>query len=443
MALREHITDGQYAAGGETGKKLYYEMDNIGKAKYTVNFYDGKDTHTDGSPFYGIRTFQNKEKRDKFVNELKADGYAYRYEDGGMTESEKERKAAAIAKAIEIFTLALGGEVKLGNVVGEWIGGTAMNGKIAFIGQPGVIKMKEISKQFPKNTYSVTDDNYSNIGNFWLKNGKFAKAETYGNPLYDFANHPTTLKGKDDIIYKMKRINKEEYYASGGTLAPFEKERIAKALLPEKYYEKFTLKGNGRSQYSIFGIYDSSSIKQAAKKLFPAMSIAEHKKLAEKYSQEMKAADEQYSKTLDTEFEKLFGRKYEASDYKISGIARDEFSDEVKNKLRGLIDKSNTYYAAFNLHNSVLPAKDKVKKLASGGSIGFAGLEKKVAKEYAGKSVADKYKKQYGSTYDADEAKEVAAKVAGKVKKQQAARKAAPAKKGAKKTKPSVASKYK
>ena len=178
----------------------------------------------------------------------------------------------------------------------------------------------------------------------------------------------------------MKRINKEEYYASGGTLAPFEKERIAKALLPEKYYEKFTLKGNGRSQYSIFGIYDSSSIKQAAKKLFPAMSIAEHKKLAEKYSQEMKAADEQYSKTLDTEFEKLFGRKYEASDYKISGIARDEFSDEVKNKLRGLIDKSNTYYAAFNLHNSVLPAKDKVKKLASGGSIGFAGLEKKVAK---------------------------------------------------------------
>ena len=50
-----------------------------------------------------------------------------------------------------------------------------------------------------------------------------------------------------------------------------------------------------------------------------------------------------------------------------------------------------------------------------GGKIGFDGLAKKVAKEYTGKPVADKYKKEYGKTYSAAEAKEVGAKVAAKV----------------------------
>lgn len=59
---------------------------------------------------------------------------------------------------------------------------------------------------------------------------------------------------------------------------------------------------------------------------------------------------------------------------------------------------------------------------AKGGKIGFEGLSKKVAKNYAGKKVAPKYRKEYGETYDKAEAKEVGDKVASKVYRQQLAK---------------------
>lgn len=56
-------------------KKLFYTQDNIGKAKYTISYHDGIQTHNDGSPFYGIKTFTNKRKYDTAIRELLKDGY--------------------------------------------------------------------------------------------------------------------------------------------------------------------------------------------------------------------------------------------------------------------------------------------------------------------------------------------------------------------------------
>lgn len=58
--------------------KLFYIRDNIGRAKYTVNFHDGVQTYPDGSPFYGIEIFHNKRKRDQFIRSLKSAGYTER-----------------------------------------------------------------------------------------------------------------------------------------------------------------------------------------------------------------------------------------------------------------------------------------------------------------------------------------------------------------------------
>ena len=55
--------------------KTYYLMNNIGKAKYTVNFNDGVQTHKDGSPFFAIAIFKNKMKLNSFVNDLISKGY--------------------------------------------------------------------------------------------------------------------------------------------------------------------------------------------------------------------------------------------------------------------------------------------------------------------------------------------------------------------------------
>lgn len=55
--------------------KVYYQQDNIGSCKYTVNFHNGEDRHKDGSPFYSIRIFKNKMLLKAFIRQLKAAGY--------------------------------------------------------------------------------------------------------------------------------------------------------------------------------------------------------------------------------------------------------------------------------------------------------------------------------------------------------------------------------
>ena len=57
------------------GRKRFHQTDNIGKAKYTVSFHDGKTKHKDGSDFFGIRIFKNKPSLERFKKELRKKGY--------------------------------------------------------------------------------------------------------------------------------------------------------------------------------------------------------------------------------------------------------------------------------------------------------------------------------------------------------------------------------
>ena len=55
--------------------KKFYTQNNIGKAKYIVNYHNGEKKHGDGSDFFDIAIFQNKKKLDKFVLDLQYNGY--------------------------------------------------------------------------------------------------------------------------------------------------------------------------------------------------------------------------------------------------------------------------------------------------------------------------------------------------------------------------------
>jgi len=61
----------------------------------------------------------------------------------------------------------------------------------------------------------------------------------------------------------------------------------------------------------------------------------------------------------------------------------------------------------------------KMSKFAKGGSIGFKGLSNKVASNYEGKKVPQRFQSIYGKTYSQSEAQEVGNKVAGKVYREQ------------------------
>jgi hypothetical protein len=87
------------------------------------------------------------------------------------------------------------------------------------VGTNGLNKIKEHSKQNPKILFLVTDDNYSNIGSYYLLDGKFAK-KTVANASYDLQKSKVNLKPKSDVIYKMKQLGDPNgYYANGGSLA--------------------------------------------------------------------------------------------------------------------------------------------------------------------------------------------------------------------------------
>lgn len=58
--------------------KEFYLMQNIGKAKYVINFHNGIKKHNDGSSFFDIKIFSNKKKTNSFIKELKCDGYTER-----------------------------------------------------------------------------------------------------------------------------------------------------------------------------------------------------------------------------------------------------------------------------------------------------------------------------------------------------------------------------
>ena len=94
-------------------------------------------------------------------------------------------------------------------------------GKITGAGKSGLDKIKKTSKDNPSQMYKVTDDNYSNIGNFYLKNGKFAKM-TVSNADYDFAYNKVSLRPKRDVIYKSTEIEgKGGYYEKGGETSEY------------------------------------------------------------------------------------------------------------------------------------------------------------------------------------------------------------------------------
>ena len=55
--------------------KVFNIQYNVGKAKYVVNYHNGFTKHEDGSPFFDIATFANKEKFEVFKQSLLTKGY--------------------------------------------------------------------------------------------------------------------------------------------------------------------------------------------------------------------------------------------------------------------------------------------------------------------------------------------------------------------------------
>jgi hypothetical protein len=98
-------------------------------------------------------------------------------------------------------------------------GGTAGKEGMVLVSKKGLSKILDLSKKNPSNVFVIRDDNYTNFGPYYVKNGKVAK-RTVANPNYDFQNNQVrSLKVPSDVILKFnivenvnESINEESEY---------------------------------------------------------------------------------------------------------------------------------------------------------------------------------------------------------------------------------------
>ena len=95
----------------EEGKKRFKQMDNVGKAKYTINFHDGKSKHKDGSDFFDLRIFKNKPSLEKFKKDLLKKGYKEEEVNESYSRS-LVNKAIKLVKSPKYFQGNMTGAIK-------------------------------------------------------------------------------------------------------------------------------------------------------------------------------------------------------------------------------------------------------------------------------------------------------------------------------------------
>jgi hypothetical protein len=94
-------------------------------------------------------------------------------------------------------------------------GGTGAKEGMVLTSQKGLMTILDLSKKNPSNVFLVSDDNYTNFGPFYVKNGKVAKY-TVANPNYDLEkNKVRTLKVPSDVILKFKIVESADSVNKG------------------------------------------------------------------------------------------------------------------------------------------------------------------------------------------------------------------------------------
>jgi hypothetical protein len=95
--------------------------------------------------------------------------------------------------------------------------------------------------------------------------------------------------------------------------------------------------------------------------LFPAWAAEDHLKAVEKYSNNKVKLQEEYSKLLDQAAQETWGRSWRVTDYKVSGIGSDEFSNKMKNKLRMIVNGISKCDVLINSHKQAVKKVKTIK----------------------------------------------------------------------------------
>lgn len=87
--------------------------------------------------------------------------------------------------------------------------------------------------------------------------------------------------------------------------------------------------------------------------LMPSLTVEEHRAIANVHLDMAARALTSWSTIVNLASLETFGRRYETWDYKVSGIARDEFSNVRKEQLRVLMHAATKHNRAASAHEAL------------------------------------------------------------------------------------------
>lgn len=99
----------------------------------------------------------------------------------------------------------------------------------------------------------------------------------------------------------------------------------------------------GQGKVTAINAHTASDGAKILNRLRPDWTKNDHLRLAMEHEDIGESAETDWSKLVKDTFQKQFGRPMEMTDYKVSGVARSEFPDDVKDKLRELNEQSNDH----------------------------------------------------------------------------------------------------
>ena len=114
------------------------------------------------------------------------------------------------------------------------------------------------------------------------------------------------------------------------------------------------------------GLYhDVSHARKMTRSTFPKFTKKDHMEASNFHMKVANKASKSWNKVINPAWMERFGRKYEATDYRVSGVADDRLPENIKNKLRLLafLETSSTFAAkAHDIASKYIRKKESVTK---------------------------------------------------------------------------------
>jgi hypothetical protein len=114
-----------------------------------------------------------------------------------------------------------------------------------------------------------------------------------------------------------------------------------------------------KTPLSLFHLDSPANIRKWMKIYFPHMSEAQHEAIRDEAYQKQSDLKNLWWRIGNGAFRKLYMRPMHASDYKVSGIGREEFPEKVKDELRNIVLAEAQYHKIWHAHDLMLPKRKR------------------------------------------------------------------------------------